>query len=349
MTPASTPASIASTISGRASTTSATSTPLTPASTSGDAVPPTPDSNPGDAVPPTPTAEEATPPPTASPPTPITETPPRNQDYDRIPHEDHSGAVREKAKNYRISLRTRRPRLWRHKHEIYESMCCYEGMCRYLLFITAICVDFLVDMCFAIDLYVGIDNGEYLAAPGIIWHVYGRSWEVLLTGSLNWKLSDQGNKRSHKLVLGGPHFVFVRRADKIGTNIGWEDIFKFHATQFFQYGTPASAVTKTIMAQESARAKAFLADVKNARIWSDIRIIQNPAVRRKRKFLEAEPENSAPTGAPKRSARLLQREKKSLKEATARMNAEAAAKAAAKKRAALEEDRIRKEAQVMSR
>lgn len=156
-------------------------------------------------------------------------------------------------------------------------------------------------------LLVGIDDGERLASPGIIWKVYGRSWEVLCVGSLTWRQAgSRANKRSHKFVLSGPYFIFVREANRIGKPILWDDIFRFHVQHFFQHGDPAPAISKAILAEESARAKAFLSEVKNARIWSDIRLVSNPARRKKKAILQDDESGSLP---PKRSVRLLQREK----------------------------------------
>lgn len=45
---------------------------------------------------------------------------------DSIPHEEHAAEVISHAIE-RISLRTRRPRLWRHAFKIYDSMCAYNG------------------------------------------------------------------------------------------------------------------------------------------------------------------------------------------------------------------------------
>ena len=109
----------------------------TPAVTSDHTVPPTPESTSDHAVPPTPTETVTPSPPTTElPPTPQptgTATPPQDQDkdFDRVPHQIHAGAVISNENNIRTSLRTRRPRLWRHQHEIHESMCRYAGMFTY--------------------------------------------------------------------------------------------------------------------------------------------------------------------------------------------------------------------------
>ena len=51
-------------------------------------------------------------------------------------HEDHAAEVIEHAQ-VRVSLKTRRPRLWRHAHEIFQSICTYNG--KYLYFYLNIC------------------------------------------------------------------------------------------------------------------------------------------------------------------------------------------------------------------
>ena len=45
-----------------------------------------------------------------------------------MPHEDHAADVIQHAQE-RVSLKTRRPRLWRHGYEIFESICTYNGTC----------------------------------------------------------------------------------------------------------------------------------------------------------------------------------------------------------------------------
>lgn len=123
----------------------------------------------------------------------------------------------------------------------------------------------------------GIDDGERLAATGIVWHVYERAWEVIFTGSLSWKHVERRSKsRSHKIVLSGPHFIFVRNANLMGTAIRWEDICKFHCQHFFSRGVPASTVDKNTLAKEIALTDSFLSDVKNPRIWSDVRLVSFP-------------------------------------------------------------------------
>ena len=60
----------------------------------------------------------------------------------------------------------------------------------------------------------------------MVWEVHGLFWEVMFTGSLAWKEPD--NRRSHKIVLNGPHFIFVRDAKLVGKAIVCEDLSKFH-------------------------------------------------------------------------------------------------------------------------
>jgi len=50
-----------------------------------------------------------------------------------ISHEDHAAEVMENAEE-RVSLKTRRPRLWRHGYQIFQSICTYHGEFSFLLF-----------------------------------------------------------------------------------------------------------------------------------------------------------------------------------------------------------------------
>ena len=43
-----------------------------------------------------------------------------------VSHEDHAAEVIEHAES-RVSLKTRRPRLWRHGYEIFQTICTYHG------------------------------------------------------------------------------------------------------------------------------------------------------------------------------------------------------------------------------
>ena len=156
-------------------------------------------------------------------------------------------------------------------------------------------------------MYVGVDDGERLAAPGIVWQVYDRSWEVLFTGSLAWKHVASRVKRSHKIVLSGPHFIFVRPADLIGKPICWGDIYKFHVQNFFTHGDPAPVVNKATLAEEFDRTQAFLSEVENPKIWSDIRLVTNPARRRRKNKILSGDEDALPL---KRSRRLMELERK---------------------------------------
>lgn len=156
----------------------------------------------------------------------------------------------------------------------------------------------------------GIDNGERLAAPGIVWQVFGKAWEVLFTGSVGWKQSEtKNNKRSHKLILHGPHFVFVRDANLVGSPISWESIQKFHVQIFFLEGEPMSKVNKADMAAALLQAGNFLTEVKNCRIWSDIKLVLNPSRNKKRKNIPAVPvvlqQNDKNVNPSKRASRRL--------------------------------------------
>ena len=90
-----------------------------------------------------------------------------------------------------------------------------------------------------------------------------------------WKRGgDKHNKRSHKLTLSGPHFVFVRASEYVGTPITWENIRKFHAQLFFEKGTPAREVSKANMSKAVQHMNSFLGDIRNPRVWSDVKLIR---------------------------------------------------------------------------
>lgn len=149
---------------------------------------------------------------------------------------------------------------------------CFFSYYKHKLFLTTyVCAFFL-----------GIDDGSNLAAPGIVWDVYGTSWEVLFTGSVAWKRGgERQNKRSHKLKLSGPHFVFVRRSEHVGTPIAWDKIRKFHSQLFFLHGTPAREVSKANMHKAAKEVNNFLGDVRNPRIWSDVKLVRESKTKAK--------------------------------------------------------------------
>ena len=120
----------------------------------------------------------------------------------------------------------------------------------------------------------GIDNGTHLAAPGIVWSVNGETWEVLFAGSVAWKRGAEKNSRSHKLTLGGPQLVFVRPAAFLGKPIAWDQTQKFHVPRFFDKGLPAREVNKSNLSKAVKHMNNFLEDVRNPKIWSDIKIVR---------------------------------------------------------------------------
>ena len=68
----------------------------------------------------TPTSEMPTP-------TPESQTASDEEAGALLSHKDHASEVMEQAKE-RVSLKTRRPCLWRHGYEIFESICTYNGV-----------------------------------------------------------------------------------------------------------------------------------------------------------------------------------------------------------------------------
>ena len=75
----------------------------------------------------TPTSEIATPTSEIATPTSGSQTVTDEDAGASAPHEDHAADVIEHAQE-RVSLKTRRPRLWRHGYEIFESICTYNGV-----------------------------------------------------------------------------------------------------------------------------------------------------------------------------------------------------------------------------
>ena len=109
--------------------------------------------------------------------------------------------------------------------------------------------------------------------PGILWHVHDRTWEVMFTGSLSWKdETAKGNLRSHKILIKGPHFVFVRNQKLLGGKIVWHDVNKFPARDFFNYGVPDSEVDPTVLARESGLVRRFLQQ-KQPKGWSEVWLV----------------------------------------------------------------------------
>ena len=147
--------------------------------------------------------------------------------------------------------------------------------------------------------------------------MHGESWEVLFTGSVAWKKAESkkgnGNNRSHKLDLGGPHFVFVREAKLVGKPIAWNDIWKFHAQLFFDKGYPAARVFKAALAAALLLGQNFLREVLNPHIWSDVKLVRQPTRTKKRKLSESLPEvpvRDAHATTVKRTSRRLRARKK---------------------------------------
>ena len=149
--------------------------------------------------------------------------------------------------------------------------------------------------------------------------MHGESWEVLFTGSVAWKKAEskgKGNKRSHKLDLGGPHFVFVREAKLVGKPIAWNDIWKFHAQLFFDKGYPAARVYKANLAAALLLGQNFMREVINPHIWSDVKLVKlvrQPTRTKKRKLPVSLPEvpvQDAHANTVKRTSRRLRDRKK---------------------------------------
>ena len=159
-----------------------------------------------------------------------------------------------------------------------------------------------------IVLFAGIDNGKRLAATGILWHVHDHTWEVLFTGSMSWKdETAKGNLRSHKIVIKGPHFVFVRNRQLLGSKVVWRDVNRFPARDFFNYGTPGSEVDPTVLARESVLVKRFLQE-KQPKGWSEVRVVSQV----KKEKVVAVRESSSGRLPIKRSRRIQENQKKTL-------------------------------------
>ena len=161
-------------------------------------------------------------------------------------------------------------------------------------------------------LFAGIDNGKRLAATGILWHVHDHTWEVLFTGSLSWKdETAKGNQRSHKIMIKGPHFVFVRNEKLMGETIDWHDVNKFPARDFFNYGVPGSEVDPTVLARESGLVRSFL-QKKQPKGWSEVRVVSQV---KKEKVVAVRLSRPKPRESRlpiKRSRRILENQKKTL-------------------------------------
>jgi len=162
-------------------------------------------------------------------------------------------------------------------------------------------------------LFVGIDSGNRLAATGILWHVHDRTWEVLFTGSLSWKdQTARGNLRSHKIIIQGPHFVFVRDSKHMDKKISWGDVSKFPARDFFNYGDPGSEVDPTILARESGLVKRFLLK-KQSKCWSEVRLVAQVRKRTVAAVCAPQPQPKSSVHLPvKRSRRIIENQKKTL-------------------------------------
>ncbi len=153
-----------------------------------------------------------------------------------------------------------------------------------------------------------MDDGQRLAATGVVWNVFGEDWEVVFTGSLGWKnrAGRRGNRRSHQIVLPGPHYVFVRVASLVEKNIVWEDLRKFHVQTFFIHGIPAANIAKSSLAIEAVTAKQFLRGVSHPTKWFDVRLVQEPE---KVVKVETPEDNNLPR---KRSRRIIDMERKAV-------------------------------------
>lgn len=193
-------------------------------------------------------------------------------DMEKVHHSEHMSLVLSNAKD-RVWLRTRSPRLWRHGCQLYETFCSYSG----------------------------IDDGQRLAATGIVWKIFGSNLEVVFTGSLGWSNSAGrgGNKRSHKVNIPGPHFVFVRPAALLGKPIKWSDLQKLHVQTFFLHGEPNMTFYKATLVQEDRVARKFLSRVDDPKNWFNITLLQSPTEKpqlrktrkRSRRILELQVKN----------------------------------------------------------
>ena len=161
-------------------------------------------------------------------------------------------------------------------------------------------------------LFAGIDNGKRLAATGILWHVHDHTWEVLFTGSLSWKdETAKGNLRSHKILITGPHFVFVRNQKLLGEKVVWHDVNKFPARDFFHYGVPGSEVDPTVLARESGLVRRFLQE-KQPKGWSEVRVVSQVKKEKVVAVRASRPKPSSGRLPIKRSRRILENQRKTL-------------------------------------
>ena len=172
-----------------------------------------------------------------------------------------------------------------------------------------------------ISAHAGIDDGQRLAATGVKWTVFGEEWEVVFTGSLGWKnkAGRRGNRRSHQIILPGPHYVFVRLACLIEKHIQWDDLCKFHAQTFFIHGNPADNVAKSTLAIEAVTVKNFLRVVANPQKWFDVRLVRPPAKTEPAETSETPETPVEPTLLRKRSRRIIELERKTLLENVRRL------------------------------
>ena len=234
---------------------------------------------------------------------------------DIVTHDEHVALVLNHAKG-RVSLRTRSPRLFRHGCQLHDSFCEYSGNLA-LYFHTAthrigIYTIFTLFIIFFSPianihqyLRAGIDDGNRLAATGVVWYLFNQAFEVVFTGSLGWKNTSGrgGNQRSQNLSISGPHFVFIRPATLLGRPIVWADLLKLHAQTFFNEGEPDKAIGKSTLFTEARLVRQFLRAVEDPKCWYTIDLLRTPKS-------DDEPTKPTVPRTRKRSRRLLEMRQK---------------------------------------
>ena len=169
-------------------------------------------------------------------------------------HDDYINSLLLHKRTDRVQVlpKTRRPRLYQHGPTTYPALLHVSG----------------------------VDDGRRIAATGIVWELFGISYEVVLCASLGWSTS-KGNSLSHKVVPTGSVYVFLREVQYADSPIVFGVLNKINCHGFFRLGEPASDVLVDQIKKTSDFLKDFLRhNTDDVKLWTSVTTIKTTTTRR---------------------------------------------------------------------
>ena len=174
--------------------------------------------------------------------------------HESMSHDDYINSLRLDKRTDRVQVlpKTRRPRLYQHGPTTYPALLHVSG----------------------------VDDGRRIAATGIVWELFGISYEVVLCASLGWSTS-KGNYLSHKVVPTGSVYVFLREVQYADSPIVFGVLNKINCHGFFRLAEPACDVLVDQIKKTSDFLKDFLRhNTDDVKLWTSVTTIKTATTRR---------------------------------------------------------------------